>query len=149
MYCGPVSDTPDAKMYPIMFFCKYIYKKYNRPCLIVFDNIDLACVETQMKVFQATSVFISKFNTFMEIQKSEEIYRVCFAMRPETHLRSQEARFDGVINFPLPNIQKIALDIIKDKLIKTAESFDKDETMKCEVTYYSIIDQKEKKQKLF
>ena len=148
-YCGPLSDTPDAKFFPVMFFCKYIYEKYNRPCLIVFDNIDLACVETQIKVFQATSIFVSRFNEFMELQKSKDIYRICFAMRPETHLRSQEARFDGVINFPLPNIQKICLKIIKDKLIETAKAFDEDETMKCEVTYYSIIDQEKKEAKSF
>lgn len=149
-YCGPLFDkTTDAKFYPVMFFCKYIYEKYKRPCLIVFDNIDLACVETQTKVFNATSVFVSKFYSFMEICNCSSIYRVCFAMRPETHMRSQETRVSNVINFPLPNIQQICLDIIKEKLIKTAESFDKDEALKCEVTYYSIIDQEKKTAKTF
>lgn len=148
-YCDVLSDTPDAKFFPVMYFCKYIYEKYNKPCLIVFDNIDLACVETQKRVFQATSIFISKFNTFMETQNCKDIYRVCFAMRPETHLRSQEVRVGNVINFPLPNIQKICLDIIKEKLIETAEAFDKDETLKCEVTYFSIIDQEQKTAKTF
>ena len=149
IYCGPYPDTPDAKVYPVMYFCKYIYEKYNKPCLIVFDNIDLSCVETQKSVFQATANFISIFNTFMEIQNAKNIYRVFFAMRPETHLRSKEVRFGSVINFPLPNIQKICLELIKDKLTETAKSFDEDKTLKCEVTYCSITDQKIKTAKTF
>ena len=142
LYCGGINDTPYAKLFPSSYFCKHIYECYNRPCIIVFDNIDLASVKTQKKIFKATNKVCEKLYDFMNAQKTENMYRVYFAMRPETHMSSDEAKLGEVINFPLPNILAISIDTIKDALEETAKEFDKNESLKCEVTYYSVIDDK-------
>jgi len=138
-YCGSLDKTPYARLFPIMYFCKYIYNKYKKPCIIVFDNIDLSCVETQRKVFKATSIVFEKLNDFMEDQNAKNYYRVYFAMRPETFLHSEETPLGEVINFPLPNIQAICLEIIKKTLRDIANDFDNIQKIKCEVTYCSVI----------
>lgn len=135
-------DTPDAKLFPLKYFCKYIYSKYNRPCIIVFDNIDLSCVETQKNVFKATSNVFARINSFMSYEDMNNQYRVYFAMRPETHLHSEEMPIGNAINFPLPNIKLISLTIIKKTMTKIANEYDRNKTFKCEVTFYSIIENK-------
>ena len=138
-FCGTIEDTEQAKMYPIMYFCKYIYKTYKKPCIIILDNIDLACVNTQRNVFRATSIVCKEFYEFMSAFNAKNIYRIYFAIRPETTLRKNEMDIGEVINFPLPNIQAICLETIKTSLLDTAKEFDQNERLKCEVTYYSII----------
>lgn len=138
-YCGTQKDTPFAKLYPVGYFCKAIYNKYKKPCIIILDNIDLACVLTQRNVFRATAKVCEVLNKFMDTQNAREIYRMYFAMRPETCLRSNEMRIGEVINFPLPDIQAICLETIKKVLIETATTFDEEKNLKCGVTYYNII----------
>lgn len=142
-YCRVLDNTPFAKMYPAMFFCKLIYNKYNKPCIIILDNIDLACVETQKNVFKATAIVCERLYKFMGTQNAQNTYRIYFAMRPETHLRSEEAKLGNVINFPLPNIQAICLKILEEVIVNIANDFDKKGSLKCEVTYYSVIDNQE------
>ncbi len=132
-------DTPFEHFYPLYFFCKAIYNKYSRPGIIILDNIDLACVSTQEKVFKATAIISKEFYDFMCIYEAEEKYRIYFAMRPETAMRSKEMNIGQVINFPVPNIQAISLETIKYSLTKTAINFDKNKQLKCEVTYYHIL----------
>lgn len=138
-FCFGFLDTPDAKLYPMKYFCNSIYTKYAKPCIIVFDNIDLSCVQTQKNVFKATSNVFERINRFMLSQNMSDHYRVYFAMRPETILHSAEVPIGQVINFPLPNIKMISLSIIKDTMLKIADEYDKTESMTCEVTFYSII----------
>ena len=131
-------DTTYTKLFPLLFFCKKIYNKYDRPCIIVFDNIDLASVNTQRNVFRATAIVCEELYSFMETYKFAK-YCIYFAMRPETFLQREEARLGKAINFPLPNILKISLHTIKKNLLKVAKEFDEDGKLKCEVDYYSII----------
>lgn len=133
-------DTPDAKLFPMKYFCKLIYTKYNRPCIVVFDNIDLSCVETQENVFKATSNVFARINSFMSDEDMNDQYRVYFAMRPETYLHSEEMPIGNAINFPLPNIKLISLTLIKNTMRKIANEYDENESLKCEVTFYSIIE---------
>lgn len=134
-------NSPKAKLFPMKYFCKSIYAKYGRPCIIVFDNIDLSCVKTQENVFKATSNVFDKINKFMAGQGMGDQYRVYFAMRPETCLHSEEMPIGNAINFPLPNIKLISLTIIKNTMRKIANEYD-DKSLKCEVTFYSIIENK-------
>ena len=131
-------DTTYTKLFPVLFFCKKIYYKYDRPCIIVFDNIDLASVNTQRNVFKATAIVCEELYSFMETYKFAK-YCIYFAMRPETFLQREEARLGKAINFPLPNILKISLHTIKRNLLAVAKEFDKNDKLKCEVDYYSII----------
>lgn len=148
-YCCSITDTPYAKLFPVMFFSKSIYNKYKKPCIIILDNIDLSCVKTQKNVFKATSIVCEKINEFMESQNVRDIYRVYFAMRPETYLHSEEAKLGDVINFPLPNIQLICLTIIKNIIECIAKEYDLNDSMKCEVTYYSVINNQKETAKSF
>lgn len=148
-YIGEIEDTPFAKLFPVMYFCNRIFKKYSKPCIIILDNIDLACVKTQINVFKATSIVCEKLHKFMATQNLKDIYRVYFAMRPETFLHSEEMKIGKVINFPLPNIQTICLEMIKDEIINIAKSLDEKENLKCEVTYYSIITNNKETAKTF
>lgn len=138
-YCKGIYDTPFACFYPVYYFCKCIFKKYSRPGIIILDNIDLASVETQEKVFKATSIVSGEFFDFMNSHHAKEKYRIYFAMRPETFRQNNEMCIGQVIEFPLPNIHEIALDLIKTSLTKTARNFDRNEPLKCEVTYYNIL----------
>ncbi len=138
-FCGSSNDTPFAKLFPVKYFCKHIYAKYKKPAIIILDNIDLSCVVTQKSVFKATSIVCEKLHDFMNIQHAKESYRVYFAMRPETFLHSDEMKIGKVINFPLPNIKAICLETIKKVLLDTAKDFDKNDKLKCDVTYYNIV----------
>ncbi len=141
-FCGSSNETPFAKLFPVKYFCKYIYDKYEKPAIIILDNIDLSCVLTQRNVFKATAIVCEKLHDFMEIQHIKDSYRVYFAMRPETYLHSDEMKIGKVINFPLPNIKAICLETIKKVLLDTAKDFDKNDKLKCGVTYYHIVDKK-------
>lgn len=131
-------ETCHNSLFPVWYFCDKIYKKYDRPCIIIFDNIDLACVETQKNVFKATANVCENLNEFMS-SKNFRKYCIYFAMRPETYLCRYEARLGEVINFPLPNILKISLQTIKNTLLIVSKEFDKNDKLKCEVEYYNII----------
>jgi hypothetical protein len=135
--------TSNEYLYPIMYFCKEIYSKYKRPCVIVFDNIDLSCVETQKNVFKATANICNSLGDFMSRQDCGEYYRVFFAMRPETFYRSGDINTGNIINFPLPNILKITLEIVKEILLGESKKFDEKKTLKFSVTLRSIINDKE------
>ena len=138
-YCGRIFETIDEQMFPIMFFCKMIYIKHTKPCIIILDNIDLSCVDTQVSVFQATANFCTDFNKFMRRRDLQDTYRLYFAMRPETFFHSNEMNVGKIIDFPLPNILAISLEIIKNEITKVAEEMDNKEALKCEVTFYDII----------
>lgn len=133
--------TNHTALFPLLFFCKKIFDKYSRPCIIIFDNIDLACVETQKNVFKATANVCEQINAFM---RSYHFGRYCiyFAMRPETYLCREEAKLGDVINFPLPNILRITLKTIESSLMSISKEFDENNKLKCEVDYYDIIDNK-------
>lgn len=141
-FCREIFGTVDEMLFPVMFFCRRIYQKYSKPCIIILDNIDLACVDTQVNVFKATAVFCTELNKFMKWFKLNDTYRIYFAMRPETFFRSNEMRIGTIIDFPLPNILAISLEIIKSEIISAAEEMDEKGKMKCEVTYYDIVDNK-------
>ncbi|MCM1461029.1 MAG: hypothetical protein NC088_12960 [Bacteroides sp.] len=100
-------------LYPLKFFCEIITNFYSSPCVIVFDNIDLASTETQINVFKALARVFDVFCRFMKQSNSQGQYRTYFAMRPETELVYTEANVGAVINFPLPNILKIFLAVMK------------------------------------
>ena len=148
-FCPGNRYTPDDYLFPVMYFCKEIFYKYNRPCIIIFDNIDLSCVETQKNVFKATAKVCSKLKEFMSEQKHERKHCVYFAMRPETIFHRGDANIDKTINFPLPNILKITLELLKKNLLETAEEFDKNKNLKCEVEFFDIIENVEKKVSTF
>lgn len=150
VFKGPFDDfkTVHNSLFPVWFFCKKIYNKYEKPCIIVFDNIDLSCAETQRNVFKATVNVCEELNKFMSIYKFEN-YCIYFAMRPETYLSRHEARLGEVINFPLPNILKISLQTIKKNLLIISEEFDKNDELKCEVEYYNIINEQRESAKTF
>lgn len=131
-------ETIHNTLFPVLYFCKEIYDKYDRPCIIIFDNIDLSCVETQKNVFKATANVCAELNEFMSSNNFVK-YCIYFAMRPETYLCRHEARLGDVINFPLPNILKISLQTIKNTLIMVSDEFDQNDKLKCEVEYYNII----------
>lgn len=138
-FCKNKYDTPFEAFYPLYFFCREIHKRYSRPGIIILDNIDLACINTQENVFKATAIISKEFFDFMSLHSAQNQYRIYFAMRPETVLRSNEMNIGQVINFPVPDIQAIALETIKHSLKKTAIEFDKNDQLKCEVTYYDVI----------
>ena len=99
--------TPNTYLFPLRYFCEKIYDLYGKPCIIVFDNVDLSSVETQKSVFRATANVCSRFNEFMDHSENPDCYRIYFAMRPETEMYSNEAKLGTAINFPLPNLLKI------------------------------------------
>lgn len=148
-FCGNSDKTPHAMMYPVKFFSKAIFDKYTKPCIIILDNIDLACVETQKNVFKATANICQELHEFMECQDAKDSYRIYFAMRPETLKSNYEMRIGKKISFPLPNIQAICLEIIRNVLIDTANECDKNDKLKCEVTYYNIITNKQEEAKTY
>lgn len=131
--------TPHEYLFPLKFFCEKIFKKYNKPCIIIFDNIDLASVKTQKKVFDAIVVVCKQFNSFTRQLHSPDCYRIYFAMRPETELRYNEGRVGEVINFPLPNILRLSLAIMKKSLIETAEEFDNIKELPCHVSCQNVM----------
>lgn len=144
-FCEISKDTPHAILYPVKFFSTYIYEKYKKPCIIILDNIDLACVETQKNVFKATANICDELYDFMESEGVKDAYRIYFAMRPETLKQDYEMNVGKRISFPLPNIQAICLEIIRKVLLDTAAEYDKGSTLTCHVTYYNIINNKQEK----
>lgn len=148
-YCKFHYDTPDEKMFPVMFFCKEIHRQYNKPCIIVLDNVDLASVVTQVNIFKATVNVCRELHRFMKSFDAKNKYSIFFAMRPETYYSHVEARLGKTIDFPLPNIQLICIEIIKNVLIDTALQFDNEYKLKCEVTYYNITNGKKETAKTF
>lgn len=132
-------EEDDSYSFPLKFFCEHIYDKYKKPCIIFFDNIDLASVKTQKNVFAATINICDEFSEFMELYRASDCYRVYFAMRPETELRYTEGRIGEVINFPLPNVLQISLAIIKKALSETAAEFDKKGELLCNITCQNVI----------
>lgn len=137
-------EIPRKHLFPLRFFCEAIYRKYNKPCIIIFDNIDLASVETQKSVFDAIIKVCDRFNEYMRKSQSKNCYRIYFAMRPETELRYREGRVGDTINFPLPNILKISLAIIKKVLNESADEFDNVRKLPCSVTCQDVISNTEK-----
>lgn len=131
--------TPHTYFFPLKFFCQMIYNYYKRPCIIVFDNIDLASVKTQMNVFDAVVNICNKFNKFMRQYNLEDNYRVYFVLRPETQVRYNEGKLGDIIDFPLPNILKISLSIMKKVLHETAQKFDNNNTLPCNVTCKDVL----------
>lgn len=140
---GTKYQTPHFYLFPLKFFCEKIYRKYNKPCIIIFDNIDLASVKTQNNVFNAVVVVCDELNRFMRQYHSPNCYRVYFAMRPETELRYNEGKMGEAINFPLPNILKISLAIIKKALIEAGEEFDNKKELACHVSCQNVISNEE------
>ena len=138
---GQDDGTDFEKLFPLAFFCEKISNKYLKPCIIVFDNIDLASVKTQKNVFAAIVNICTKFSKFMRTRHSEDIYRVYFVMRPETQLIycDYEGQLGQIIDFPLPNILKISLSIIKKVLFETAEEFDSVKELPCNITCKDVI----------
>lgn len=132
-------STPYSYLFPVKYFCEKIYEKYNKPCVIIFDNIDLASVKTQKNVFKATANVCYKFHEFISHAGIQDCYRVYFAMRPETHLSSNEAKLGDVTNFPLPNLLRIFLKTIKQALRENAKELDNTSELKCSVTCYDIV----------
>lgn len=135
---GKKYETPYHFLFPLKYFCERIYEIYNIPCIIVFDNIDLASVKTQNNVFSAIVNICNEFNNFMKIYDLE-CYRIYFAMRPETELRYKEGNIGAVINFPLPNILILSLTIIKKVLFDVANEFDRKKELPCNVTCRNVI----------
>lgn len=136
---GKRYETPHTYLFPLKFFCEKIFNKYNKPCIIIFDNIDLASVKTQKNVFDAIVVICGEFNRFTRQYHSPNCYRIYFAMRPETELRYNEGRMGEAINFPLPNILRLSLAIIKKALIETAEEFDNIRELACHVSCQNVM----------
>lgn len=136
---GNEYKTPHVFLFPLKFFCEKIFNKYGVPCIVVFDNIDLASIETQKRVLDAVVVICSEYNKFMKQYHSSNCYRIYFAMRPETELRYNEGKLGEPINFPLPNILNISLAIIKKTLIETAEQFDHQGDLKCDISCQNVI----------
>lgn len=137
-------EIPRKYLFPLKFFCEAIYHKYTKPCIIIFDNIDLASVGTQRSVFDAIIKICDRFNEYMRKSPSKNCYRIYFAMRPETELRYREGRVGDTINFPLPNILKISLAIIKKVLNESANEFDTVRRLPCCVTCQDVISNTEK-----
>ena len=132
--------TTNSYLFPVKFFCERIFEKYNRPCIIVFDNIDLASVKTQKHVFQATVNVCQHFSDFMNRSGHTNCYRVYFAMRPETYLQSEEAKLGDVINFPLPNVLNIFLRSMESALMQTAKDMDDAGELACGITCNNVIE---------
>lgn len=136
--------TPHTYLFPLRYFSEVIYNKYRKPCIIVFDNIDLASVKTQRNVFDATVNVCNAFNKFMKRECPEVCYRMFFVIRPETHIRYNEGQWGNIIDFPLPNILKISLAIIRKALTETAHKFDEEKELSCNVECQDIMSQEEK-----
>lgn len=142
-------NTYNAKLFPAVFFSKEIRYKYKRPCIIVFDNIDLANYNTQVNVFKATINVCNNLDALTKHQGYTGTYCVYFAMRPETQIRNGEGRFGDIIQFPLPNILAISLKMLEEIIFDTAKRLDKTENLKCEVTFNNIITNKRTEVKKF
>jgi len=138
-FCKCIPEIEDDYIFPVMYFCQKIYSSYERPCVIIFDNIDLSCVETQMNVFSATAKICRNLSDFMNAQGCSDYYRIFFAMRPETFYRSGDINTGSFINFPLPNILKITLESIKKILLDTANEFDKKRNLICSINFHNIV----------
>lgn len=136
---GKRYETPHTYLFPLKFFCEKIFNKYNKPCIIIFDNIDLASVKTQKNVFDAIVVICGEFNRFTRQYHSPNCYRIYFAMRPETELRYNEGKMGEAINFPLPNILRLSLAIIKEALNETAKEFDIKRELACHVSCQNVM----------
>lgn len=128
-----------SSLFPVIFFCKTIYQLYNQPCIIIFDNIDLADFYTQINVYKATVNVCDTLYENMEFYNMRDYYRVYFAMRPETYTNYAEVDIGNIIDFPLPNILKICLNVIKETIREIAQNCDANEKLKCEVEYYNIL----------
>lgn len=148
-FCCSRYDTPYAKLFPVFYFCNEIHRQYEKPCIIVLDNVDLACVKTQNHIFRATVNVCGKLLEFMKLNKAKDKYSVFFAMRPETYLRRTEVRLGKAIDFPLPNIKLIFVETIKEVLLDTVNQFYNERTLKSEVTYYNITNGKKETAKTY
>lgn len=137
---GKDYKTPNTYLFPVKYFCKKITKMYNKPCILIFDNIDLASVKTQKSVFKATVIICNILNKFVRDNDASDCCRIYFAMRPETFLKSDEAKLGEVINFPLPNVLSIFLKKVKQVLENTAQEFDNKEELSCNVTCTNVLD---------
>lgn len=137
-------ENPLKYFFPLKYFCERTYKDYGKPCIIVFDNIDLASVTTQRNVFNAITNVCDGFNKYMETSECKNCYRIYFAMRPETELRYREGRLGHVIDFPLPNILSISLAIMKEVLAGSAHEFDKVRRLPCSVTCQDVTCEEDK-----
>ena len=135
-------------LFPLKFFCEKIYIKYRKPCIIFFDNIDLASVETQKHIFAATVNVCDRFYEFMDMYGMSDFYRIYFAMRPETEYCYAEARVGEVIKFPLPNVLQISLAIIKKALTETAKEFDEEGGLSCGIICKNVISDEDEMKEL-
>ncbi len=132
-------ESPLESLFPVIFFCKTIYQIYNQPCIIIFDNIDLADFQTQINVYRATVNVCDTLYENMVFCNMYDYYRVYFAMRPETYTNYAEVDIGNIIDFPLPNILKICLNVIEETIREIAQNCDANEKLKCEVEYYNIF----------
>lgn len=135
-------ETHLKYLFPLKFLCEKIYHNYTKPCMIIFDNIDLASVKTQRNVFDAIINVCEIFNDYMRESECKNCYRIYFAMRPETELRYREGRVGDVINFPLPNILNISLAVIKKVLSESANEFDNVRGLPCSGTCQDVTSDK-------
>lgn len=138
-----LEKTPHTFLFPLRYFCEKIYNKYKKPCIIVFDNIDLASVKTQKNVFDATVNVCEAFNKFMKRECPEVCYRIFFVIRPETRIRYNESNLGKIIDFPLPNILKISLAIMQKTLMDTAYTLDEKQQLSCNVECQNILSEEE------
>lgn len=132
-------DLPISHLYPVRFFCETIYQLYNQPCIIIFVNVDLADYQTQINIYRATADVCDTLYENMEYYNIHDQYRVYFAMRPETYTNYAEVNIGSIIDFPLPNILKICLNVIIVTLKEIAKDCDANEKLKCEVEYYDLF----------
>ena len=126
-------------LFPLKFLCEKITQKYNVPCVIVFDNIDLASTKTQTNVFKALARVCDAFSRFMEQSEYKSCYRIYFSMRPDAELVYTEANLGTVINFPLPNVLKIFFAVMKKTLEVVAMDFDGKRELACYVTCQNLV----------
>lgn len=137
--------TPHFYLFPLKFLCEKIYNRHKLPCIITFDNVDLATVATQENVFKAIAIVMDNFNQFMKRDCPKNCYRVFFAMRPETELRYKEVNAGDANNFPLPNILKMSLTILRNTLLQIGAEWDekvlkeKKKEMACSIECIDIL----------
>ena len=139
---GKNSHTPYARLFPLQFFCREIFSRSEEiPCIVVFDNIDMLCVNTQRSLYDAISTVCREFKDSMEHAKALKEYRIYMTFRPETPFR--EEKDWKTIDFPLPNILKISLAVLKANLEAAANELDKVEKLKCGITLTHVITNEE------
>ncbi|MCL2299384.1 MAG: hypothetical protein FWC27_04470 [Firmicutes bacterium] len=145
-FCGShteTRETDNAHLFPVKYLCECVYAKEGMPLIILFDNVDLLPMESQLFIFTAACDACSKLLRFVERENMQRYYRIFIIVRPEAPLREKRDPGERIV-FPLPNIVRICKEVLRCSLFKAAEELDGEmdkENQDWHIKVPSIVDQ--------